>query len=94
MSEHKQPDTDFIPKNGGVVRLPLFKLGGGALAIAAIIGLWNLIIPSKASVTQLQSDMAVSQANQKADHDTITSVKQEIDDMHRWMQDNRNNQNK
>lgn len=87
-----ETETDFIPKNGGAIKLPLFKLGGMALAVAAIATLWQMIIPSKASVVQLQNDMAAVQLNEKGDHDVLISIKQEVDDMHRWSQEpNRNN---
>jgi len=90
MNSQETSETDYIPKNGGVIKLPLFRMGGTAIAIMSLVAVWNYFVPSKMVVETVAAQVADLSKRVNDDHDTMTDMKREIDDMYRWMEQGKN----
>ena len=77
----------------GVMRLPVLKISAALAATFTFILLFNLVVPSKGKVEELDSRIselagrqAASELARSQDHDTLIKLERDIDYIRQWVE--------
>ena len=89
---HKISDTEFAGRES--IRVPYGKIAGVVCAILASVALFELIVPSKATVSQNTLDIAALKVSTQPDHDTTIKVQTDVEYIRHWVEQQEDKQDK